>query len=156
MLITILRHADAEPHCVDDAARRLTEKGYKQAKRVGCFMKEQGIRPDIILTSPAVRARETAEIVGKILANQNLTEVPWASSGMDPMRALDELAAYSRFKSVLLVGHEPDLSCLIATLLGLGKSISVSVPKASLTSIEVPRLGVGAGTLQFLLPVKFL
>ena len=57
---------------------------------------------------------------------------------------------------MLLVGHEPDLSCLIATLLGLSKSISVSVPKASLTSIEVPQLGVGAGTLQFLLPVKFL
>ena len=156
MLLYLLRHADAEPHCADDATRRLTDKGYKQAKRIGCFVKEQGIRPDIILTSPAVRARETAEITCKILGASNIIEVLWASCGMDQMRALEELAAYSRFKAVLLVAHEPDLSCLIAGLIGLGKSVSVTFPKASLAAIELPRLVMGAGILQFLLPVKFL
>jgi len=156
MLIIILRHADAEPHCADDAARRLTERGYKQAKRVGCFLKEQGLRPDIILTSPAVRARDTAEIAGKILGVQDPLQVPWASCGMEPISALGELASYNRFKTLMLVGHEPDLSSLIATLLGMGKSISLSLPKASLTAIEAPRLTPASGILQFLLPVKFL
>jgi phosphohistidine phosphatase SixA len=75
---------------------------------------------------------------------------------MEPIAALGELASYNRFKTLMLVGHEPDLSSLIATLLGMGKSLSLSLPKASLTAIEVPRLTPASGILQFLLPVKFL
>jgi broad specificity phosphatase PhoE len=75
---------------------------------------------------------------------------------MEPIAALGELASYNRFKTLMLVGHEPDLSSLIATLLGMGKSISLSLPKASLTAIEAPRLTPASGILQFLLPVKFL
>ncbi|MFZ0434756.1 MAG: histidine phosphatase family protein, partial [Chthoniobacterales bacterium] len=98
MLLYLLRHAEAEPHCADDFSRRLTEKGAKQARRVGCFMKEQCMRPDLILTSPVVRARETAGIVSKILGKTDISEVPWAACGMNPERALSELGAYSRFK----------------------------------------------------------
>jgi len=156
MLLYLLRHAEAEPHCADDFSRRLTEKGYKQARRVGCFMKEQFIKPDIILTSPVVRARETSEIVAKVLGKVDLVDVPWAACGMDPERALGELGTYNRFKSILLVGHEPDFSSLVAKLLDLGKSTSVTVSKASLTAIEASRLVPGAGVLQFLLPVKCL
>jgi len=119
-------------------------------------MKEQCLRPDLILTSPVVRARETAEIVSRLLGKIDLTEVPWAACGMDPDRALAELGAYSRFKSILLVGHEPDFSALIAALIGLPQSSSVQVGKASLGCINLPRLQFGSGILQFLLPVKYL
>ena len=156
MLLYLLRHAEAEPHCADDFSRRLTEKGGKQARRVGCFMKEQCMRPDLILTSPVVRARETAGIVSRILGKTDISEVPWAACGMNPERALAEIQAYSRFKSILLVGHEPDFSSLVSTLLDLGKSSSVNISKASLTQIEAQRLVPGAGVLQLLLPVKCL
>lgn len=119
-------------------------------------MKEQCLRPDLILTSPVVRARETAGIVAKLLGKIDPNEVPWAACGMNPERALAELAAYDRFKSILLVGHEPDFSILTAALLDLGKSSSVTISKASLTGIEASRLVPGAGVLQFLLPVKYL
>jgi phosphohistidine phosphatase SixA len=75
---------------------------------------------------------------------------------MDPERALAELASYSKFKSILLVGHEPDFSTLIASLVGLARSPSVQVGKASLIGINLPRLQLGSGILQFLLPVKYL
>ena len=148
MLLYLLRHAEAEPHRPDDFSRQLTETGIKQARRVGCFMKEQCLRPDLILSSPVVRARETAEIVGKLLGKVDLLEVPWA--------ALAEIEAHNRFKSILLVGHEPDFSALIAALTGLARSPSIQVGKASLICINLPRVQFGSGILQFLLPVKYL
>jgi phosphohistidine phosphatase len=156
MLLYLLRHAEAEPHREDDFSRCLTENGLKQARRIGCFMKEQCLRPDLILTSPVVRARETAGVVAKLLGKTDLTEVAWAACGMDPDRAIEELGAYSKFKSVLLVGHEPDLSTLISMLIQLSRSPSIQISKASLTCLNLPRIQPGSGILQFLLPVKFL
>jgi phosphohistidine phosphatase len=156
MLLYLLRHAEAEPHCADDFSRRLTEPGYKQARKIGCFMKEQCLRPELILTSPVVRARKTAEIVAKLLGKVEISEVPWAACGMTPERAIDELGAYGKFKNILLVGHEPDFSQLIANLVQLTGSPSIEVTKASLSCISLNRIQSGSGTLQFLLPVRFL
>jgi len=156
MLLHLLRHAEAEPHRPDDFSRSLTDKGSKQARRVGCLMKEQCLRPDIILTSPVVRARQTAEIVAKLLGNVALTEVPWAACGMTPDVALTELSGFAKLDSVMIVGHEPDLSFLIASLIGLGGNESIQIGKASLCGVNLPLLQFGSGILQYLLPVKFL
>jgi len=156
MLLHLIRHAEAEPHRLDDFSRCLTEKGFKQARRIGCFMKEQCLRPEIILTSPVIRARETAEIVAKLLGKPPLTEVPWAACGMNPEVALAELSAYAKLDSVMIVGHEPDLSSLSASLIGMERSESIQVAKASLLGVNLPRLQFGSGILQYLLPVKFL
>lgn len=156
MLLHLIRHAEAEPHRLDDFSRCLTEKGFKQARRIGCFMKEQCLRPEIILTSPVVRARETAEIIAKLMGKPPLTEVPWAACGMNPEVALTELSGYVKLDSVMIVGHEPDLSSLSAALIGLGRSESIQVAKASLLGVSLPRLQMGSGILQYLLPVKFL
>jgi phosphohistidine phosphatase len=155
MILYLLRHAEAEPHCPDDFSRRLTEKGIKQADRVGCFMKDHCERPDFILTSPVIRAHETAGIVANHLGKCDVTLSPWAACGMDPKNAIHEIATYNKFKSILLVGHEPDFSVLIAALIGLARSPSIQVGKASLISINLPRLQFGSGILQFVLPVKF-
>ena len=56
----------------------------------------------------------------------------------------------------MIVGHEPDLSFLIASLIGLERSASIQVAKASLIGVNLPRLQFGSGILQYLLPVKFL
>ena len=156
MLLYLIRHAEAEPHRPEDFSRCLTEKGFKQARRIGCFMKEQCLRPEVILTSPVVRARETAEIVAKLLGKQPLTEAPWAACGMKPDVALAELSGYAKLDSVMIVGHEPDLSFLIASLIGLERSASIQVAKTSLIGVNLPRLQFGSGILQYLLPVKFL
>jgi len=156
MLLHLLRHAEAEPYQADDFSRSLTEKGSKQARKIGCFMKEQCLRPDVILTSPVVRAQQTAEVVSRLLGKAALTEVPWAACGMSPDTALAELSGFAKLGSVLLVEHEPDFSLLIASLIGLGRSESLQVAKASLIGVNLPRLQFGSGELQYLLPVKFL
>lgn len=156
MHLYLLRHAEAEPHRPDDFSRTLTEKGAKQARQVGCFMKEQCLRPQLILTSPVTRARQTAEIVSKLLGKEPPIEASWAACGMNPDVALSELGGYAKLESLMIVGHEPDFSQLAASLLGVERSSSMQVSKASLLGINLPQLHSGSGILQFLLPVKFL
>ena len=157
MLLYLLRHAEAEPCGTADFSRRLTEKGIAQAERVGEFLLARNLKPDLILTSPFKRAKETARIIFEKLRGQSdLSEVSWLACGMDPGTAMEELTAYAKFDSIMIVGHEPDFSGLIATFLGMGSSGSVNVGKASLTAIDLSRFTSGGGVLRFFLPVKFL
>ena len=156
MLLYILRHAEAEASIISDYERRLTLHGHEQAKSVAHFCWEHRIFPEIILTSPVVRAKQTAEEVVAVLKKGELIEAPWMACGMSPEAALKELRAYKKFKSVMIVGHEPDLSCLIAMLLGLKNAFSFEVKKGSLTVIEVKEFFFGAGILKWSLPPELL
>ena len=156
MLLYILRHAEAEAKIVSDYERRLTTHGHEQAKSIGRFFSEHKIFPEIILTSPVVRAKQTAEEVFAVLKKGELIEVPWMVCGMDPNVAFEELRTYKNFKSVMIVGHEPDLSCLIAMLLGLKNAASLDVKKASLTMVEMKEFSFGAGILKWSLPPELL
>ncbi len=156
MLLYLLRHAEATPYRVDDFSRRLTEKGIVQAERVGEFLAAHSIKPELILTSPVTRARETAKRVAQKLGGADLTEVPWLACGMSPEAAMEELAAYTKFNSLMIVGHEPDFSTLISILLRMKNNGSLAISKASLTAIDLTRLTPGSGVLRFFLPVKLL
>lgn len=156
MLLYLLRHAEAEPHRADDFSRALTLQGEKQAATVGAFMKTKAILPDLILSSPVLRARQTAEIVAEISGSPSPVVAPWISCGMTSEQALTELADYARLASVLIVGHEPDFSSLLAHLLNAGHRAGVNVSKASLVAIDLPRLAKGSGLLKFLIPVSLI
>lgn len=157
MLLYLLRHAEAEALAESDRLRQLTSKGEQQAAKVGKFCIKHGIGPSIILTSPVVRARQTADRVAGSLTGAELIEVPWAACGMDAFIAMEELAAYRHFPAVMLVGHQPDLGSLAAVLLGMEKVQNLRVRKALLASIDTAGgLKAGAGTLQFFLPVRLM
>lgn len=157
MLLYLLRHAEAEALATSDRVRRLTPKGDEQGLRVGKFCRKQGLEPALILSSPVTRARQTAELVAKSLPEGELIEVPWAACGMDPWKAMDELAAYEKFPAVMLVGHQPDLGALAAVLLGMTNLQSLHVRKALLLGIEAAHgLSAGAGVLQFFVPVRLM
>lgn len=156
MLLYLLRHAEAEPHRPDDFSRSLTENGEKQSRKVGKLMADRGMTPDVILASPVLRATQTATIVARELGSASPTEVPWLACGMNPERALAELAGYAKLDSVMIVGHKPDFSALVAHLLDLGSAASVTISKASLTGIEMSRPVPGSGVLKFLIPAKLL
>jgi phosphohistidine phosphatase len=154
MIIYFLRHADAEDFVDSDFTRKLTPKGLDQAERVGNFCKQNGIKPEVFLTSPLVRASQTAEIVGK---KTGVTPViaDWLACGMPPATLIEKLKPISPKSSVLLVGHEPDLSTSVSYLLGLPEPVNFPIRKASLTAIDAPWLDQGSGTLEFTLPPKF-
>jgi phosphohistidine phosphatase len=110
-VIYFLRHGEAEPDAEDDAARRLTKKGKRQAKAAGKALRALGARPELCLTSPKVRAHQTAKRVCKQLGVE--VEVAEQLSG-GPFAA----TALAAGRDVLLVGHEPDFSNAIAELTG--------------------------------------
>lgn len=156
LTLYILRHAEAEPEARTDGERALTSKGREQAKAVGRFCGEHEIYPALILTSPLVRAQQTAKLVCKELGEKTKLETAeFLSAGMNPERAFADLNKFSDPGPLMLVGHEPDLSEFIAASIG-GVSESIRLRKAGFAKLTLPETKPGVGTLDFLLTPKLL
>jgi phosphohistidine phosphatase len=118
-VIYLLRHGDADQDAKDDASRRLTEKGERQADIAGRALAALGVKLDACLSSPKVRAEQTARIACRQLglACEHLdVEVEIAEQLRGGPFDAAELAAGRG--EVMLVGHEPDLSGAVAVLTG--------------------------------------
>lgn len=114
--IWIMRHGDAEPHGVkEDALRELTPTGVEEATAAGAALAALGA-PDVVLTSPRVRAMQTAAAASAAFGGEPVV-VPSLTGGFRSQDAL-ELIAEHPGKSLLLVGHMPDLSLVIGDLTG--------------------------------------
>jgi phosphohistidine phosphatase len=118
----LLRHADAEPHGGRvDFDRRLTARGEQQARAAGVAIGRLHASFDAVLFSPRVRARQTAEIAAEGIgkdASRALSAYPPLAGGFDAGQALEAMASSAGEQRVLLVGHEPDLSNVVADLTG--------------------------------------
>jgi phosphohistidine phosphatase len=118
----LLRHADAEPHGTRvDAQRRLTERGERQARTAGVALARLEAAFEKVLVSPKTRARQTAELAAEHWSagqRELLQEHPPLAGGFDARQALEEIAAVGADGRLLLVGHEPDLSSVVAELTG--------------------------------------
>lgn len=137
MELILLRHGKAEDfHPGGDADRDLVEKGVRQAERAGRLLAAMDRRPDVVLTSPRLRARRTADVFCAAAGLPGPVLQPWINCGMDPETAISELRAFTDFERVMLVGHEPDFSSFVEWLLGCSGS-SVEVKKGSLVGLEV-------------------
>lgn len=111
-MIYLLRHGDAEGGSGDDAARRLTPKGERQSEAAGRALAALGAKIDVCLTSPKVRAEQTANLACRHLDIE--VEIAEELRG-GPFDALTLAAGRG---DVLLVGHEPDFSTAVAELTG--------------------------------------
>jgi phosphohistidine phosphatase len=113
-MIYLLRHGDAEDGDGDgdDAARRLTAKGERQSEAAGRALAALGAEIDACLTSPKVRAAETARLACQAL--QIDLEIAAELRG----GRFDSIALAAGRGNVLLVGHEPDFSSEVAHLTG--------------------------------------
>jgi phosphohistidine phosphatase len=163
MNLFILRHGLAvEPgtHRLSrDSDRRLTPKGKRKVGEVARAMRAMELSFDSILTSPYVRARQTAEIVAEELrAHKRLGLADELKPGgsMDKLiRRLGESGGSS--ESVLLVGHEPYLSSLISWLVFGETGASITMKKAGLCKLTAERLEGGrCASLEWLLPPRML
>lgn len=111
-MLYLLRHGDAEEGDGDDARRRLTQKGERQAVAAGRALAALGAGIDSCLTSPKVRAAETARLACETLGLES-ESVEELHSG-----PFDSLSLTAGRGNVLLVGHEPDFSGEIGRLTG--------------------------------------
>jgi phosphohistidine phosphatase len=137
----LLRHAEAEPRgALPDEQRALTERGERQARAAGAALAALEVRLDAVLTSPRVRALETARLACA-MRDDGLEPEVYAplSAGFEREQALDVLAVRGPDAHVLLVGHEPDLSRLVGELTGA----SVKLKKGGLAMIDMAYPGGG-------------
>jgi phosphohistidine phosphatase len=144
----LLRHADAEPHGTrPDAERRLTERGGRQAEVAGLALARMGVSFLATLSSPKLRARETADLALAQMSDEQSPPLELhgpLAGGFDARQALDALAGAGGEGALLMVGHEPDLSAIVGDLDG-GR---VDLKKGGLA---VVRLGGAGGELVLLL-----
>jgi phosphohistidine phosphatase len=131
-MIWLLRHGDAE-HGSPDSERPLTEKGRGQSRAVGAALKALGVEIDACLTSPKVRAAETARLACEPLGVEPQLEPKLAGGPFDA-----EALAAGLGDEVLLVGHDPDFSMAVHSLTGA----QVRMKKGGLAGIEKGELVV--------------
>jgi len=163
MKLYILRHGDAVPHddprFENDADRPLTIKGVRRTKLLAHTLRQWEITFDVILSSPLVRARETAEIVARGLRLRGRLELTdhLAPSG-DVEKLVNQLnSRRPAAESALLVGHEPYLSNLISLLCSGGPNLSLTFKKGGLCRMELDQLrSARCAHLEWLLAPRLL
>ncbi len=153
----LLRHAHAGNPLRwegDDAERPLSDKGRGQAERLGRLLAAIDEAPDLFITSPKVRADETARIVAAavrvpVVVDDRLT------GPLDASMLEDILLAAGPAARPCLVGHDPDFSDLLGELLGLP---GLPMRKGALARVDVSGRvpAAGRGILRYLLPPELL
>ena len=114
----LLRHGEAEPHDArPDSERRLTDRGRAQSRAAGLAMAALKVEFQLALTSPKVRARDTARLACEPLGIEPVDHEPLAG-GFAADEALALMGAAGADQRVLIVGHEPDFSQVVYDLTG--------------------------------------
>lgn len=159
MEVVFVRHGKAQDFGSDggDSGRRLTDKGWEQSRAVGALLAKLDLLPDLVFSSPRARAYETAEglmaaagVAGKPVA------VEWLNFDLRPANVMEELSVLPpEIERVVLVGHEPTFSGMVAWLLGAETGYA-EVKKASLVHFELSPPSRHGALLRMLVPVKAL
>jgi phosphohistidine phosphatase len=162
MNLYIVRHAIAAergtPGYEDDSQRPLTDTGIKKMKKITRGLEKLGVKPDVILTSPYVRARDTA----KILADRfDMIDRIYFSENLIPPGNFEALVFEIHEKydlaNVALVGHEPMLSSLISWLTSGAADARIRLKKGGVAYLSSDSLYQdGRATLEWLLTPAIL
>jgi phosphohistidine phosphatase len=158
MNLFLLRHGIAvergDLDFANDDARPLTPKGKRQLRQAAAALRALELRFDAILSSPLVRARQTAEIVAAELKLQKrLAFADELKPGGSAKKLVQKIAALKPPpENILLVGHEPDFSELISLLVTGATGAGFALKKGGLAKLEIEKLRAGkCATLAWLL-----
>jgi phosphohistidine phosphatase len=157
MIVYFLRHGlagDRAEWTGDDAQRPLTEKGISQMEKTAEVLSALIPDLDAIITSPLVRAQQTAQIFAeKLQMEESLVEDSRLSPGFSYDDLSEILREQAEAAAIILVGHEPDFSQAISDLIGGGRIICKKggVARVDLISSDPPQ-----GELAWLIPPKVL
>ena len=157
MKLFLLRHAEAaereDTRYKSDAARPLTAKGIKRAKQLAHALRQMHVSVDLMLSSPLVRARATAEIMARGLRLPGKLEItPHLSPGGDVTELFNQINHHRPVpETVMVVGHEPYLSDVVA-LLCAGGELALTLKKCGLCRLAVETLRpTRCATLEWLI-----
>ncbi len=144
--LILWRHAEAEDASVTgrDADRALTKRGRKDAAKMAKWLKEYLPAETVVLSSLARRCQETAAALREI-SNIDIKTAEFLSVDSTVERIARELAFIAGAKTILVVGHQPNLGLLIANILGMKESACV-VKKGAVWWLRQRQVGVGKQT----------
>jgi phosphohistidine phosphatase len=161
MQLYIVRHGIAvdreDPKCPPDPDRYLTEEGIKKTKAVARGVAELGIGPDVLFSSPYVRAWQTAEIFADALEypKGKIKKTDHLLPGAEPAALFRELAKEKDAAVVFVFGHAPNVDDVLATALGVKHHVT-SMKKAGVALVELKRVSPPGGELVWLGTPKLL
>jgi phosphohistidine phosphatase len=142
MRLYFVRHADAVPGG-DDAARPLSDKGERDAVKMGRYLARLDTKFDAAYSSPLVRARQTAEFILKAcpLPKGKKLELTEALTNDTSWNSLQRwLASLPKADNILLVGHAPSIDEHASRLLGISDPAALSFPKGAVACLETEDL----------------
>lgn len=162
MRIYLIRHSNAvepgEQEYEDDSQRPLTEKGCKKMEEIASALSGLHVEPDLIVSSPYVRARQTAELLAHGLKHKREIEL---NEALIPMGTADtiigEINEKYMVQDLILVGHEPSLSLLIGTLTAGNPAMAITLKKGAVCCLAADDLRLERkASLEWLLTPKIL
>lgn len=159
MQLLIIRHAIAVPRGtpdIPDDDRPLTRRGRRRFRAAARGLARLVKRPDFLLSSPLPRARQTADIAAREWGKSvEVIDEP-ALAGGTPEAISGVLARYPGESRVAIVGHEPDLSDLLAKILGTTHDERLTFKKGGAALVELPGTPLEGGSLLWYLPPRAL
>ncbi len=161
MDLYIVRHGISidreDPKCPPDPERYLTEDGIKKARQVAKGVAALGITPDLFVSSPYVRAMQTAEIFAAALSysKQKIRQTDSLLPGAEPSLLFRELAKDKHSSSVFCFGHAPQLDELIAAAFASKHNLT-ALKKSSVAGIKLKRLSPPSAEFIWLATPKLL
>ncbi len=166
MELIIIRHAVAEERedfkkkGLEDHQRPLTLKGRKKMQKVCMQLRDILKEVDVIVTSPLVRARQTAEIISQIYFETKVVEAPELVPQSPPPAFLKWLRTQSRhYRRIVVVGHEPHLSAFASYMLTGKEHSFIDLKKSGIIGLELESFAqaeAGGAQLLYSVPPRFL
>ena len=162
MRIYLIRHSNAvdpgTPGYDEDSQRPLTERGRDKMNKIASALTKMKVKPDLIVSSPYVRARQTAEILAKVMKYKKSIMF---SDALIPMTDADELIGEINEKytvdELVLVSHEPCISNLIGTLTANNPNICINIKNGGVCCLSADDLHLErTAVLEWLLTPKLL
>jgi len=155
-----MRHAEAEQQAESgaDEARHLTMRGRERTRDAARGLRALGLRFNAIVTSPLLRAAETADLIAGEYSNNPAPQVlPALSPDISPGEATSALAAFGSERRVLVVGHEPQLSKLVELLLTPHANLALRMKKGACVALDLTKaIEPGGAELQWMLTQRQL
>jgi phosphohistidine phosphatase len=162
MRLYLVRHAIALPHGtpgIQDDDRTLTKEGIKKMRLVAAGLRNLGYIPDLILSSPLIRARDTAEILLEAFGREvEMKITPVLAPGGSRQELYRQIAQYAKeLESLMLVGHQPSLGEIAGEIAWGSPEHFVELKKAGMCAIKVESVqGIPKGCLESLLTPSIL
>ena len=145
MNLYIIRHAiaidEGTPEYDNDSERPLSDKGKKKMRQIARGLRALGVDFDLILSSPYLRAKETAEILAEV--SRTKADIAFSENLIpmgDPDLLISEMNEKYSANSIALIGHEPHLSSLISLLVSDNASLDITLKKGGVCRLSADDL----------------